>query len=98
MVVAVIIIVIVTVDVVIIIIITLYFAGCEMGAHKHCVDNITEMCSGNKKKAGKRASAFIPVLGSQKKSSNPNQPAGNCNQVVSLLNVFWVGLWWWWWW
>ena len=45
-----------------------------MGVHKQCVEDVVEVCSG--KKRGKRASAFIPVLNTSRKPSNPNQQAG----------------------
>ncbi|KAL8598393.1 hypothetical protein ACOMHN_032670 [Nucella lapillus] len=58
--------------------------GCDMGVHKQCVEDVSETCSG--KKRGKRASAFIPVLNTSRKTSNPNPQAGDrCYSVTEAL-------------
>nr|KAG5701064.1 hypothetical protein BaRGS_008785 [Batillaria attramentaria] len=57
--------------------------SCEICVHKQCVEEVAENCGKQKQKSGKRASAFIPVIGVGRKPSNPNQQAGSSPYSVT---------------
>ncbi|XP_025100344.1 rho guanine nucleotide exchange factor 11-like isoform X3 [Pomacea canaliculata] len=52
--------------------------SCDLTVHKQCVEEMVEVCGGKKRGAGKRASAFIPVL-------NPRKPGSIANQLTDFL-------------
>lgn len=55
--------------------------GCDLTVHKQCVEEMVEVCGGKKRGAGKRASAFIPVL-------NPRKPGSIANQLTGMYLFF----------